>query len=47
MMLEVNKRLCYPTSFAAQEAYFLNKTINYFIFYRLVLSFVFLRAGLT
>src|SRR2546429_4727729 len=35
------------TSFAAQEAYFLNKTINCFILYRLVLSlFAPLRAGL-
>jgi hypothetical protein len=44
VILGANRRLRYPTSFAAQEAYFLN---NCFILYRLVLSpFVPLRAGL-
>jgi hypothetical protein len=47
-MLRANKRLRYFINFATQEAYFLNKIINYFILYRLVLSFfVFLCVGLT
>jgi hypothetical protein len=47
MMLETNSRWRYLTGFAAQEAYFLNKTVNCFILYRLVFSvFVPLRAGL-
>jgi hypothetical protein len=47
MMLEGNRRSRDLTSFAVQQAYFLNKTVNCFLLYCLVLSiFIPLRAGL-